>query len=377
MTAIDPKTTPTRTPLEERLLRLIDDHGPIRVGDFMSDALCHPQHGYYSTSVPFGKEGDFTTAPEISQMFGELLGAWVIQSWEDIGAPSVVNLIELGPGRGVLMEDMLRTAAKVAPKFLKAVHVYMVETSGRLRYEQTKRMTGSKVPVTWATEMHDIPLAPTIIVANEFFDCLPIRQFVRTASREEKCWRERLIGTTGIGDARRLSFELSHQTYASPEGAPSGAKPEDVFETCETAEDIIREMTSRFEQHKGRALIIDYGHGRSGFGDTLQAMRNHHFWPPLETPGKADVTAHVDFAALSRTARQAGAMVHGPILQGQFLAQLGLEQRALALAKHTTSEQQRKEILSGARRLAHPDEMGTLFKALCVQTEGLGIPAGF
>ncbi len=377
MTAAKPHPSDERTPLEERLLQLIEDHGPIQVGDFMADALGHPQHGYYTTSLPFGKEGDFTTAPEISQIFGELIGAWLIQSWKDIGSPSMVNLIELGPGRAVLMEDILRTAAKVAPKFLKAVHVYMVETSGRLRYEQTKRMQGAKVPVTWATEMHDIPLAPTLIVANEFFDCLPIRQFVRTSSRDDKCWRERLIGSSGIGASQRLCFELSHQTYVDPEGAPNGAVPEDVFETCKAAQDIMTEITTRFEHNKGRALIIDYGHGRSSFGDTVQAVRQHQFWPPLELPGKADVTAHVDFAALSRTGRNAGALVHGPILQGQFLATLGLEQRALALGKAAKDDAQRKVILTGARRLAHPDEMGTLFKVLCVQSQGIDAPVGF
>ena len=364
-----------RTPLEERLITLIEDHGPIRVGDYLADALGHPQHGYYMTGAAFGQDGDFTTAPEISQVFGELIGAWLINSWEEIGAPSLFNLIELGPGRGTLMADILRTA-KVRPKFLKAVRVYMVETSGRQRYNQQRALQEAGVPVTWATEMHDIPAAPTLVIANEFFDCLPIRQFVRTADREEPCWRERLVGLTGSGPDKRLCFVLSEERYETPTGAPPGAKPEDIFEVSEDAQDIIRDIAVRLGNHKGRTLIIDYGHGRSGFGDTLQALRKHRYWPPLDEPGLADVTAHVDFAALARTGREQGLLVHGPELQGRFLTRLGLEERKAALLKKATSEEAGL-ISSGADRLVHADEMGTLFKVLSLSSPMLQAPAGF
>jgi NADH dehydrogenase [ubiquinone] 1 alpha subcomplex assembly factor 7 len=363
------------TPLEERLVALIEDHGPIRIGDYMADALGHPQHGYYMTQNALGAEGDFTTAPEISQIFGELIGAWLINAWEQIGAPSLVNLIELGPGRGTLMSDILRTA-EVRPKFRKALRVYMVETSGRLRYAQQRKLADSKVPVTWATEMHDIPAAPTLIIANEFFDCLPIRQFVRTTAREEPCWQERLVGITQVNGENRLCYTFSEELHPTPEGTPAGAQPQDMFEVCEEGRDIIKEIALRFADHKGRALIIDYGHGRSGFGDTLQALRNHRFWPPLAEPGMADVTAHVDFAALARTGRDQGLLVHGPELQGRLLSRLGLKERAQMLAERAT-EEQREQIISGAKRLVDTDEMGTLFKALCLSSAGLPAPAGF
>ena len=364
-----------RTPLEERLLTLIEDHGPIRVGDYMADALGHPQHGYYMTSAAFGAEGDFTTAPEISQIFGELVGAWLVQAWEDIGAPSLFNLIELGPGRGTLMADILRTA-KVRPKFLKAVRTYMIETSGRQRYTQQKTLQQAGVPITWATEMHDIPPAPTLIIANEFFDCLPIRQFVRTADRGTKCWREKLVGYQDQGGERRLCFVHSEALYETPSGAPAGAKPEDIFEVSEDAQSLISDIAGRLSAHKGRALIIDYGHGRSGFGDTLQALRDHRYWPPLAEPGMADVTAHVDFAALARTGREHELLVHGPELQGRFLTRLGLEQRKAALLSKAPAEKQ-ELISTGAARLVNADEMGTLFKAMCLSSPGLVAPAGF
>lgn len=371
MTQASPKPAP-RTPLEERLVDLIRDHGPIRVGDFMADAVGHPQHGYYMTQSPIGVKGDFTTAPEISQLFGELIGAWLVQSWEDIGAPSLFNLIELGPGRGTLMADILRVA-KIRPKFLKAARVYMIETSGRLRYEQQKRLNEAGVPITWATEMHDIPPAPTLIIANEFFDCLPIRQFVRTGQTGEASWRERLVGTD---DAGHLRFVLSEALHPNPVGAPPGAVPEDIFEVCDAARDVVSEISERFSQHKGRALIIDYGHGRPGYGDTLQALRNHAFWPPLAEPGMADVTAHVDFAALTRYGREAGLTAFGPERQGRFLDRLGLAQRLEHLCKDKDDETV-KSLATGARRLSHPDEMGTLFKALCLASPGLETPAGF
>ncbi len=368
-----PKAAHAPTPLEERLIRLIEDHGPIRVGDYIADALGHPQHGYYISAAPFGADGDFTTAPEISQIFGELIGAWLIHSWEEMGAPSLFNLIELGPGRGVLMQDILRTA-KIKPAFLKAMRVYMVETSGRLRYEQQRRMQDLGVPVTWASDLYDIPAAPSLFVANEFFDCLPIRQFVR--QKEADQWRERLVGFNSQNGEKRLCFLLSEEIYDTPKGAPQGSKPGDFFESCDAGREIIHALASRLKEHKGRALIIDYGHGRSGFGDTLQALRQHQYWHPLATPGEADVTAHVDFGALARAGREEEILVHGPVLQGAFLARLGIEFRLQRLCEKV-SDKKAKELRVGVHRLIHPDEMGALFKAMCLSSPGLATPAGF
>ena len=365
------KNTPT--PLQQKLIALIRDHGPIRIGDYMADALGHPQFGYYISGAPFGADGDFTTAPEISQIFGELIGVWLIQSWREMGAPSLFNLIELGPGRGLLMSDILRTA-KLDKRFLNAMRVYMVETSGRLRYEQQKQMQKAGIPVTWANDLYDIPAAPCLFVANEFFDCLPIRQFVREADGDR--WRERLVGMVDHSPQQNLCFVLSEKTYEQPEGAPAKSRPGDIFETCEPAQKLVDEIAARLKDHKGRALIIDYGHGRSGFGDTLQALRQHQYWHPLATPGEADVTAHVDFAALARTGRQRSILVHGPVLQGDFLTTLGIAERAATLIKRATPKQ-RDDLISGVERLIHPDQMGKLFKVLCLSSPGLATPAGF
>jgi NADH dehydrogenase [ubiquinone] 1 alpha subcomplex assembly factor 7 len=365
-----------RTPLEQRLIELIEDHGPIRVGDFISDALVHPQHGYYATQVALGSSGDFTTSPEISQVFGELVGSWLVHAWEAMGAPSAFNLIELGPGRGTLMADILRVA-KVRPKFLKAVHVYMIEASGKMRYAQKRLLAPTGVRITWADKLGDVPPGPVLLLANEFFDCLPIRQFVRTASSSDEPWKERLVGVTGEGEAKKLGFVLSKETYPDQPGMPQGAQPEDIFEVCQAGSEVIAEIAARLGEHKGRALIIDYGHGRSGYGDTLQAMRKHEPWPVLDKAGLADVTAHVDFAALARHARNDGLRVDGPIRQADFLERLGLTLRLEAIEKNIKEEDKRKDIRQGALRLVDRNGMGELFKVMALSPSGADIPPGF
>jgi SAM-dependent MidA family methyltransferase len=365
--------TPEPTALEERLVSLIRDHGPIRVGDFMNDALIHPQHGYYATKAAIGAEGDFTTSPEISQIFGELIGSWLVHAWEEIGAPSAFTLVELGPGRGTLMADILRVA-KVRPKFLEAVRVYMIEASGRMRYAQQRALHQSGAQITWADKLEDVPSMPMLLVANEFFDCLPIRQFVRTASRDEKPWRERMVGLTEDG---RLAFVLSEDLFGDMPGMPRGAKPEDVFEVCSAGGEVVSEIAGRLRDHKGRALMIDYGHGRSGYGDTLQALKGHHYWPVLAQPGVADVTAHVDFAALARRARQEEMRVDGPVRQADFLERLGLRLRLEALTRALPDETKREELISGAERLIDRRDMGSLFKVMAISPVGSVAPPGF
>ena len=380
MSAAEPKTAPKAapaepTPLELRLTQLIRDHGPISVGDYMSDALCHPQHGYYATRDPFGpsKEGqpggDFTTAPEVSQLFGELVGAWLLHAWSEIGEPSAFNLIELGPGRGTLMADILRVGA-LRPAFLNAASVFMVEASGRMRYRQQRTLHEAghaRDRAVWADRLDDVPAGPTLLVANEFFDCLPIRQFER-ASED---WRERLVGLNADGTG--LAFVLAE---AEPPGdAPHGARPEDIYEVSEAGRALAAQIAERLIAHKGRALIIDYGHGRPGLGDTFQAVKRHAHWPVLASPGEADVTAHVDFSALARAARAGGARVDGPVRQGDFLRRLGIEQR---LARVAEARPDAAEALrAGAQRLIAPDQMGHLFKVMAISSDGLGEPAGF
>ena len=369
------------TPLELRLMQLIRDHGPISVGDYMSDALCHPQHGYYATRDPFGPQkegapgGDFTTAPETSQLFGELVGAWLVHAWTEIGEPSAFNLVELGPGRGTLMADILRVA-RVRPGFLEAMSLFMVEASGRMRYRQQRTLHEAGHPVSasneargavWADQFEDVPPGPTLLVANEFFDCLPIRQYVR--AREG--WRERVVGLNDEGSALAVTLREAE----APDGAPPTALPEDIYEVSEAGRAHATQIAGRFAAHKGRALIIDYGHGRTGLGDTFQAVKAHAHWPVLKSPGEADVTAHVDFAALARAARGAGARVDGPVRQGDFLRRLGLEQRLARILEARPEAE--AEMRAGAARLAAPDQMGHLFKVMAISADGLGEPAGF
>ena len=362
---------PEATPLEERFIQLIKLNGPMTVADYMADAIGHPHEGYYTTQKAIGAEGDFTTAPEISQVFGELLGLWLVDAWRNMGSPKEFNLVELGPGRGVLMADMLR-AARLRPEFTRSAQVWLLETSGRLRHEQQKRLRACEVKPLWADEFSDIPPAPSLIIANEFFDCLPIRQFQRVG----KGWRERLVGLSA--DENKLDFVLD-PTPPPPDFElpdPSESEEGDIFEISFAARDFIADMCRMLTEHEGAALIIDYGHMQSGLGDTLQSVRDHEFWPPLASPGRADITAHVDFESLARNAIDSGAAAHGPITQGKFLDRLGLALRVEMLCKGKPPEEAEK-IRAGASRIAASNQMGEIFKVLCLASPSLPLPAGF
>lgn len=359
------------SPLQERLAALIRAHGPISVADFMKDALFHPNDGYYTSQAPIGKDGDFTTAPEISQIFGELIGAFLIESWIAMGSPKAFNLVELGPGRGAMMADILR-AASLRPAFLNAAHVWLVETSGRMRHEQQRRLRNAPTPVDWADAFADVPDGPLLVVGNEFLDCLPIRQFVRV----ESGWRERLVGFDDEGAT--LVFVAGETpppaTLALPpkEAAPIGA----VFELGEAAETAVEEIALALCARGGRALLIDYGHVHQGLGDTLQAVRRHNYWPPLAAPGKADLTAHVNFERVTRTAFAAGAAAYGPTPQGRFLERLGLAARVQRLIEGVDAAKA-EAVAAGARRISAPAAMGELFKVVCISAPGLPEPPGF
>ena len=362
---------PEITPLEERLIDLIKLKGPITIADYMTDALTHPHEGYYMQASPIGAEGDFTTAPEISQVFGELIGLWLVEAWQAMGSPAAFNLIELGPGRGVLMEDILR-AARLRPGFAKAAQVWLLETSGRLRLEQQKRLKPTEVKPLWADDFADIPPAPSLIVANEFFDCLPVRQFERIKSG----WRERLVGLdekTG-----RLGFTLGKTPPPPNYDIPSLDESEegDIFEISFETRKFAGDICMTLIDQGGHALIIDYGHMERGLGDTLQAVKDHKYWPPLASPGRADLTAHVDFESLADAAIEAGAAVHGPVTQGRFLDRLGLALRVEALCKNQPPEKA-DAIRAGAARIASPGAMGEIFKVMCLSSPNLPVPAGF
>ncbi|MEL7489979.1 MAG: SAM-dependent methyltransferase [Pseudomonadota bacterium] len=358
-----------KTPLEERLITLIEANGPITVADYMADALGHPHDGYYASRDAIGADGDFTTAPEISQIFGELIGLWLVQTWIDMGEPARFNLIELGPGRGVLMADIVRAAA-LRPEFLKAAQILLVESSGRLRHEQQRRLRNISPFVDWLDALDDAPEGPALIIGNEFFDCLPIRQFEKV----ENGWRERLISVSDGALAFTLALTPPPPELELP--APETADKGDIYELCEDRDVLCDQIARIVKADKGRALIIDYGRVKSGVGETLQAVRDHEYWPVLASPGYADITAHVDFDALARRAIEAGAGVFGPAQQGAFLERLGLALRVQRLCAGKTPKEQ-ADIHAAAHRLASPSQMGEIFKALCISSPDLAPPPGF
>ena len=350
------------TPLEAEIRHIIALDGPISVARYMELCLGHPTHGYYVTRDPFGAQGDFITAPEVSQMFGELVGAWAATVWRLMGAPARTHLVELGPGRGTLMTDALR-AAKAMPGFCETLALHLVETSPVLRAQQETRLAGVGVPITWHGRVEDVPEGPTIAIANEFVDALPVDQFVK-----DRGWHLRMVGLAN----QELAFVVA------PDPMPGTGSVEAAAGTIlERRQDgAIASLARRIARGGGGALVIDYGHVASGFGDTLQAVRRHQFADPLADPGAADLTAQVDFAALARTAQREGATVHGPITQGAFLHRLGIEARAARLKQNATP-QQAAEIDAALVRLTAPDQMGELFKVLAFAHLDLGALPGF
>lgn len=314
---------------------------------------------YYATHEPFGARGDFTTAPEISQAFGECLGAWAAVVWETMGRPDPVLLVELGPGRGTLMADALRAVAEVAPGFRAALRVHLVEASPRL--VSLQRATLANAVTAWHADLATLPDGPAILLANEFLDALPIRQFIRRAD----AWRER-----AVLDGVFVEID-AHDALPLPSAAPEGA----IQEISEAARALAAALGARLAAQGGAFLTLDYGPSESGFGDSLQAMRAQGSADPLRDPGSADLTAHVDFSALAAAARATGAATHGPIPQGVFLQRLGLATRAAMLARLRPTAA--REQLSGAQRLLAPEGMGRLFKAVCLCHPALPRPPGF
>ncbi|MCC5989677.1 MAG: SAM-dependent methyltransferase [Pararhodobacter sp.] len=350
-------------PLAELLAQRIRQGGPITLADYMAECLLHPTHGYYATREPFGAAGDFITAPEISQMFGELIGLMLAQSWLDQGAPAPFVLAEPGPGRGTLMADIWR-ATRAVPGFHAAARVHLVEASPALRRAQRERLAG--VPVTWHDTLDDLPQAPLWLIANEFFDALPIRQF----QREGDGWRERVVGlrdgllVPGLTEAAPRP-ELAHRLADTGEG--------EVVEVCSAAAAAMAAIGERIAAHGGAAVVIDYGDWRSR-GDTFQAVRQHQYADPFAEPGMADLTAHVDFEALARAVP--GLRHSALVAQGALLARLGIDLRAERLARGLSGEALEFH-RAATRRLTDPAEMGTLFKALALVAPGAPLPPGF
>jgi len=351
------------TPLERDIRTIVDTEGPMTVSEYMELCLAHPQHGYYVTRDPFGAAGDFVTAPEVSQMFGELLGAWAAAVWRQMGSPEGVRLIELGPGRGTLMADALR-AARALPEFHAAVAVHLVEISPVLRALQEKALASAGVPIEWHPGIEEIADGPTIAIANEFVDALPISQFVKNHDG----WHVR---TVGIADDK-LSFMAAPDPMLGP--VADTTPPGTILERRDDRAMTL--LSRRIARQGGAALIVDYGHAKSAFGDTLQAVRGHTFTRPLENPGESDLTAQVDFAAIVGWAQRQGAATQGPVAQGEFLRRLGIEQRAARL-KNNATPQQAADIDAALARLTATDQMGELFKVLAITHPKLGPLPGF
>lgn len=353
------------TELKEQLIKRIQAAGPISLAAYMSECLMHPEHGYYQNEKVFGAEGDFTTAPEVSQMFGEMIGLWLADRWIKMGRPDAINLVELGPGRGTLMADILRATSPVED-FQDAINVHFVEASKQLRALQAE-----KVPLaSWHDNFSSIPAAPTLVIANEFFDALPVHQYEK---RDEK-WSERFVGTDGndlgfmLGPCGAQFALIDDVLKASPEGS--------ILETCPSALSIIGDIATHLNMHGGAALIIDYGYRRAASGDSFQAMQKHTHVDAFAAPGTADLTAHVNFEALKKAGHEKGIRAFGPTTQGLFLMAIGLGARAQVLAG-AGDETQQQQILTDLKRLTAPDEMGTLFKVLALQPHELAPPPGF
>ncbi|CTQ75205.1 class I SAM-dependent methyltransferase [Roseibium alexandrii] len=351
------------TALKEKLRQQIAAEGPITVATYMARCLGDQEYGYYTTREPFGRKGDFITAPEVSQMFGELIGAVCLKAYETLGAPSNFQLVELGPGRGTLMGDFLRMASH-RPEFLEAATLNLVEISPRLRQVQTQILRNTQLQPNFRNTFQDVPDGPLIVIANEFFDALPIHQFVKTPNG----WNERMVGLDasgrlefGVGPAQLPTDSIPPAAMKAPEGS--------ILETQPAANAVAEEIATRIAEYGGFALFIDYGYAQTGPGDTLQALYRHAYDDVLAHPGEADLTAHVNFETLATAARRAGAIPLPLLTQGTFLLQSGLLERAGALGAGKTPADQ-DTIRDVVERLAAPDEMGDLFKVLAIAPKG-------
>ncbi|MBC8129089.1 MAG: SAM-dependent methyltransferase [Rhizobiaceae bacterium] len=400
--------------LERLIADIVAREGPITVERYWDLALFHPEHGYYTSRDPFGATGDFVTAPEVSQMFGELLGAWIVAAWRALGAPSPFVFAEMGPGRGTLMADMLRTARQIDKAFLNAARIVLVETSDRLALVQSRRLDAFDLPIRHVKRLADVGAGPLLLVANELFDAVAIRQLVRVGDG----WRERRVGLDAEG---RLEFTVAAQgdgaadfdaaypplscRTSPPQGGRTGSfgdMPISLLEgemsgrteggasrdlqTSSILSSAILELSpqrlaiadtiaAKIASYGGAALIIDYGHAKSGYGDTLQAVKHHAFADPLAAPGERDITSHVDFESLAERFAAAGLTVAPIMEQGEFLLRLGLAERAGALGRDRSAEEA-AAIEAAARRLAGTGkaEMGSLFKVLAASSMHFPMP---
>ncbi len=339
------------SPLELYLRKQIQKDGPLPLGAFIEMALCHPQHGYYMTRDPFGVAGDFTTAPEISQVFGELIGAWIVDIWQKMGEPEKFNVIECGPGRGTLMSDILRVVGKI-PGFLDSASITLVETSPVLKDSQRKIL--ESYDIKWSADIESLNITnPAIIIGNEFLDALPIEHL----KKEDEGWKQKFVG---IKDGEFVFCWESLQPDLK-DHLPKLTVSNQVYEVSPARHRYITQCAELLNQNTGVGLFIDYGHIKTHFGDTLQAVKNHSFTDILSDIGDCDLTSHVDFESLSESVKRVGCVVHKITTQSYFLESLGVEQRLEALKRVGASPQ----LNEGVARLVDADKMGDLFKVFC------------
>lgn len=352
------------TPLKIRIVELIGAVGPIPVNEYMALCLFDPRDGYYTTREPFGAAGDFVTAPEISQMFGELVAIWLYEAWGAIGRSLPVTIAEIGPGRGTLMNDMQRTLSRLDPALTAGASFAMIETSPRLTGIQKQTLAGAPGKIGWHETIDTLPPDPLLIVGNELFDAVPIRQFIRAGA----AWRERMIGLDDADELRFFAGAGSVDPTLLPDDAdntPQGA----IVEVAPARAALMAAIAARAARFGGAGLFLDYGHLRPGIGDTLQALRKHDHEDVLANPGEADLTAHVDFAALAAIVRAHGLDAHLST-QGEFLVRMGLLERAGRLGANADGAA-REKIASEVERLAGPQAMGDLFKVLAILPGGI------
>ncbi|MBB4955283.1 SAM-dependent MidA family methyltransferase [Agrobacterium vitis] len=357
------------TPLGDKIKQLIRMNGPMSVSEYFTLCLADPEFGYYRTREPFGTAGDFITAPEVSQIFGEMIGVFIVHTWKCHGLPNPVRLTEIGPGRGTMMSDMLRVIAKLAPDLYRDCTVHLVETSPRLRQMQHDRLIDHVDKIAWHDNVDDVPEGFILVVANELFDAIPIRQFVKTGAH----FVERVVGLDAEDELIFTIGTAILDPSLLPEGA-EGAPDGTIYEFSPARRAVMETLCERLKQEGGTALILDYGHMATGFGDTLQALRAHNYDPPLAHPGIADLTSHVDFEDLARTALSSGVSVTGCLRQGDFLLGLGIRDRAGALGRDKDAATQQM-LIESVNRLAGAGEgrMGELFKVLAVSTPALSL----
>ena len=355
------------TALKARIVDLIGALGPISVQEYMALCLSDPQHGYYTTRDPFGRDGDFTTAPEISQMFGELIGAWLVATWRAVGRPQTPVIAEIGPGRGTLFRDIVRTLDKLDPALRKSARFKLVETSQKLGWAQATTLKGLGGTFDWHRDVDELPDGPLLVVANELFDAIPGRQYVKTASG----WRERCVDVTGDDELIFVAGAGGVDPSLLPADAATAVEGS-VVELAPARSALMQRIAERIASQGGAGLFIDYGYEKPAVGDSLQALLKHAYDDPLAHPGEADLTTHVDFAALADTARHAGLDTH-LMTQGEFLLRMGLLERAGQLGAHA-DETVRERLHSEVERIAGPDQMGELFKVLAICRPGVDLP---